>query len=834
MAEKKYVIDNPALMAEWNREKNLQFDFSPQILTLGSDKKVWWTCNNSHEWEASISSRNSGNGCPYCSGRYPIKGKNDLQTINPSLAREWNYPKNNELTPIDVLPNSGKKVWWKCDKGHEWQAQIIQRNKGVGCPYCSGRYAIKGENDLETVNPILAQEWNYELNGTLKPCDVLPNSDKKIWWKCNKGHEWQALISNRNKGIGCPYCSGRYPIKGKTDLQTVNPSLAREWNYPKNNELTPTDVLPNCDKKVWWKCDKGHEWQATIGHRNSGNGCPYCSGRYPIKGENDLQTINPSLAKEWNYAKNKGLTPIDVLPNSSKKVWWVCDKKHNWQSKICERTKGHGCPYCLGRYPIKGKNDLQTVNPSLAYEWNYPKNKGLTPIDVLSNSGRKVWWKCNKGHEWQALISNRNKGIGCPYCSGRYPIKGKTDLQTVNPRVAQEWNYSKNNGLTPVEVLPNSDKKVWWKCRKGHEWKTTISNRHNGNGCPICSSERRTSFPEYAFVYYLKKHDLDVIHSYKENGYELDIYIPSKKIAIEYDGYFWHKNKEKKDLEKNFKCKRDGIKLYRIREGLMPLNDSSIDYITQINQKDFSIICKLVLSEIIGMTVDVDLKRDAIAIENLLIHTEKENSLSIINPQMSQEWNYALNKDLRPEYFSVNSNKKVWWKCQKGHEWQAKISHRNLGSGCPYCSGLYVIKGVNDLETVNPSLLVEWDYAKNEFIPAEVLPYSKKKAWWKCQKGHEWQATIYNRAKGQHCPYCTNKKVLKGYNDLATTNPNLAKEWNYDKNGELTPYQFSAGAVKKVWWICTKGHEWQAKIYSRMQGKGCPYCSKRRKPTLKN
>ena len=158
------------------------------------------------QWQANIDSRTRGNGCPYCSGKYTVKGENDLQTLNPVLAKEWNYEKNDGLSPEDVTPNSGKKVWWKCSKGHEWQAKIYHRNNGSGCPYCSGRYAIKGENDLQTINQTLAREWNHEKNNELTPCDVLPNSNKKVWWKCSEGHEWQATIYNRNKGIGCPIC----------------------------------------------------------------------------------------------------------------------------------------------------------------------------------------------------------------------------------------------------------------------------------------------------------------------------------------------------------------------------------------------------------------------------------------------------------------------------------------------------------------------------------------------------------------------------------------------------------------------------------------------------
>ena len=135
-----------------------------------------------------------------------------MLTINPTLAKEWNHEKNDKLTPSDVMPNSNKKVWWKCSNGHEWQAMVSSRNKGACCPYCSGRNAIKGENDLQTVNPTLAKEWNYEKNNGLTPMDVLPNSGKNVWWKCSEGHEWQARIADRNKGRGCPICrkNGRY------------------------------------------------------------------------------------------------------------------------------------------------------------------------------------------------------------------------------------------------------------------------------------------------------------------------------------------------------------------------------------------------------------------------------------------------------------------------------------------------------------------------------------------------------------------------------------------------------------------------------------------------
>ena len=124
--------------------------------------------------------------------------------------------KNDGLTPSDVLPNSNKKVWWKCSHGHEWQAVICYRNKGIGCPYCAGQKVLKGYNDLQTINPVLATEWHYEKNNDLRPTDVTANSGQKVWWKCKKGHEWQAVIQNRTNGRGCPYC---YKEKRKRKIE---------------------------------------------------------------------------------------------------------------------------------------------------------------------------------------------------------------------------------------------------------------------------------------------------------------------------------------------------------------------------------------------------------------------------------------------------------------------------------------------------------------------------------------------------------------------------------------------------------------------------------------
>lgn len=271
---------------------------------------------------------------------------NCLAVVNPKLAAEWHPTKNGSLTPDMVTKGSNKKVWWKCGQGHEWQAQINKRSSGRGCPYCSGRKVLKGFNDLATTNPQLAAEWHPTKNGSLTPDMVNRGSTKKVWWQCGQGHEWQSTINNRSSGNGCPYCSKWKALKGVSDLSTVNPELAAEWHPSKNGSLTPDMVARNSRKKVWWRCRRGHEWQAKVSNRSSGNGCPYCSGQKVLKGFNDLATVNPELASEWHPTKNGSLTPDMVTKGSNKEVWWKCRRGHEWQARIVSRSRGTGCPFC--------------------------------------------------------------------------------------------------------------------------------------------------------------------------------------------------------------------------------------------------------------------------------------------------------------------------------------------------------------------------------------------------------------------------------------------------------------------------------------------------------
>jgi hypothetical protein len=148
--------------------------------------------------------------------------------------------------------------------------------------------------NLKIINPKLSNEWHPTKNCELKPKDVTPGSGKKVWWICNNGHEWKAIVGSRSNGAGCPFCAGQRTTM-KNCLETTNPDLAKQWHPAKNGNLTPKDIRSQSHEKVWWVCSQGHEWQAKVYSRTAGCGCPYCSGHRACD-DNSLQTANPVLA----------------------------------------------------------------------------------------------------------------------------------------------------------------------------------------------------------------------------------------------------------------------------------------------------------------------------------------------------------------------------------------------------------------------------------------------------------------------------------------------------------------------------------------------------------
>ncbi len=454
--------------------------WDPNTVTSGSAKKVAWICSKEHTWNAAVYSRTGKfpGGCPYCSGQRVLTGFNDLATKFPEIASEadgWN--------PGVISPGSARKFNWKCPMGHIYEATPGNRTRSLtGCPICSGNKVLAGFNDLATTHPALAKEADGWDPGT-----VTYGSTLKKQWKCQLGHIWILSPNGRTSkgGTGCPVCSNQELLVGYNDLKTLHPELAKqafEWD--------PESVVAGTSQKRKWKCARDHIWESSVQSRSKeGTGCPICSNQLVQPGFNDLKTTNPILASEAH-----GWDPTTVTEGSSKSREWKCEIGHVWKATISARSsQNQGCPYCTNQRIQIGYNDFKTTHPELAKEAD-----GWDPTKFNAGSTKRVSWICPLGHRYKSIIRDRGRrNTNCPICAGRIVLEGFNDLAKLNPILANEAN-----GWDPKTVTVSSQRKLSWKCEKGHIWTATVSNRNLGRGCPTCA---KTGFDpnKEAFLYFL-------------------------------------------------------------------------------------------------------------------------------------------------------------------------------------------------------------------------------------------------------------------------------------------------------------------------------------------
>lgn len=423
-------------------------------------------------------------------------------------------------------------------------------------------------NDQLSLSKKILAEWSSK--NTLNPESVSPGSDKKAIWLCSKNHEYETSIYNKVRlGRGCPYCAGKKVLKGFNDLNTTHPELVKQWS--KNNVKDSTEVSAGSNYKAEWICSKNtnHEWLASVSNRRNGTGCPFCSGRKVSVGDggNNFLLEHSKLAEEWSNNNTKG--PDEISSGSGYRAEWNCDKGHKWLAPIYSRVAGNGCPYCSGRKTLQGFNDLETTHPELIkYISKESKHKAS---EVSSGTSKKLLWICEENHSFSMephrIIKNNR---WCPYCSGRKVLKGHNDLLTTHPILVKEWADQKE--ITAFSA--GSTYKAKWICFKNnnHEWVSTINDRTRKDkpqGCPHCSN--RTSKAEKELNDYIRALGFETFKDRKVLiGRELDIYIPKKNIAIEYNGLYWHTEEQGKDsyyhYNKWLTCKEAGVQLIQIWE----------------------------------------------------------------------------------------------------------------------------------------------------------------------------------------------------------------------------------------------------------------------------
>jgi hypothetical protein len=277
-----WVSGYPHLVAEWHPTRN--GDLRPEEVSYGSAARIWWKCDKGpdHEWSATPNGRTSlGNGCPFCAGRR-ASVTNALAACFPEIAGEWHPTRNGSLSPAKVVAGSTKAAWWQCAAGvdHVWSSSPRERTRDLsGCPYCNN-VRVSRANSLAAVAPDVAAEWSAGRNEAAA-CDVLAGSSHRAWWRCARdpSHEWCATIATRVRHrSGCPFCAGRL-VTPERSLAARAPDVAAEWHPTRNAPLAPRDVAAGSSRRVWWRCARGHEWQATVGSRAGvrRTGCASCA-----------------------------------------------------------------------------------------------------------------------------------------------------------------------------------------------------------------------------------------------------------------------------------------------------------------------------------------------------------------------------------------------------------------------------------------------------------------------------------------------------------------------------------------------------------------------------
>lgn len=447
----------PELLCDWDTDNNLGtlYDYTPS-----SHYNAHWKCSKcGYEWDQQIGKRTAGYGCIKCGMREsskkhikPLPGQS-FADIFPILALDWNYTKNT-LSPFDVKPHSNLKVYWKCHKcGAEWEG-IINTRLRKKCPNCKNSEgvirttkAVRSQRDGKSMYeacPELIDEWDFNRNSGIDPYTVSIGSHKKVWWKCKEcGNEWATVVKNRTLlGTGCPICSNKrismkqsHPQKG-CSLGELYPEIATEWDYEKNDGLSPFDVYHQTNKKIWWKCENGHSWRQTPNARvGQGCGCPKCARQHQAalqatpRDNQSFADLFPDIASEWAGNLNGDCTPYDFKPYSMARTWWRCTKcGYVWEMSITARTsQKQGCPKCalayktsfpeqavlffmrrdidsdaIGQYRIPNPHGgeysidvyIPSINTAIEYDgkhWHKNKQVDQRKEDVILNAGIKLF-----------------------------------------------------------------------------------------------------------------------------------------------------------------------------------------------------------------------------------------------------------------------------------------------------------------------------------------------------------------------------------------------------------------------------------------------------------
>lgn len=377
---------------------------------------------------------------------------------------------------------------------------------------------------------------------------------------------------------------------------------------------------------------------------------------------------------------------------------------------------------------------------------------------------------CPRGHRFSAtgrvLLASRASG-GCGYCARKKVAPGSS-LSDTHPALATQWHPTANGLVKPTDIFSGTGQSYFWLCPQGHTYPATPNSRTSkGTGCGYCANVRVD-----------RTNSLRSTHPHLESEWNLELnggLTPGDVVAGSEREAWWN-------------CP-DGH-----------------TYEAPIDSRAAGSRCRVCTHQIV----------------------HPSTSLASTHPDVAARWAHEENGGRTPEQVFAGSNDKVWWRCDNGCLYDQAISSAAKGVGCRFCSNRSTTKK-NCMRTARPDLAAEFHPTKNgDYTPDNLVAGTSRPLWWLCSLGHDWEVSGDNRVRQRTgCPYCSNKKVWAGFNDMATTRPDLAAEFHKTKNGALKPTDVVAGTGKRIWWECGHGHEWPATGDSRAnRGRGCKECTK--------
>lgn len=397
--------------------------------------------------------------------------------------------------------------------------------------------------------------------------------------------------------------------------------LLDEWDQEVNQHFTPDTISYGSHYKAAWRCELGHQWEASVNERVSRKTrCPYCAGARVLPGFNDLATLYPDIAEEL-------VGPFkadEVTAHSNKLATWRCEKGHEWKVRVGVRTRHESaCPYCTNHKVLPGYNDLATHFPKLVKDWYVPDNYPLTPYDVTPGSSRRVSWQCEKGHVWKARIYDRTvRKSECPYCLPNRMYAEKNSLydwciHNDERDILASWRDKANN-ISASDVDCSSNEIYSWRCEFGHTWEESVADRLLHKVCPSCAESIKYAYPDIAAEWDEKRNVVD-IHKVTAKTTRMQHWICAK-------GHTWEETPFSRIKTGH------GCPVCEGRQLLPGFNDVGTLY-----------------------------------------------------PELTKEWDYMANWEKFPSQFLPTSKTKVHWRCKRGHAVVQTIASKVKDPKCPYC-----------------------------------------------------------------------------------------------------------------------------------------------------